>query len=143
MPARVKVRAAIWVDGRLVINRQQRQGVPYMTLPGGRVIERESVTDALRREVLEEVGLEIEVGDLLFAAEVVHGATRQEVELVFEAWPRGAFDERHLHLLDPADPKAKDVLPSVVPELVRQRDWAGAAGPRWLGNIYRSPSAST
>lgn len=73
MPARVKVRAVIWVDERVVVHRELRRGVPQVTLPGGRVVERESVMDALRREVLEEVGLEIEVGDLLFAAEVMRG----------------------------------------------------------------------
>jgi hypothetical protein len=36
MPARVKVRAVIWVDGRVVVNREVRLGVPHVTLPGGR-----------------------------------------------------------------------------------------------------------
>jgi ADP-ribose pyrophosphatase YjhB (NUDIX family) len=139
----VKVRAVIWVNGRLVVHRERRQGVPYVTLPGGRVNERESVTDALRREVLEEVGLEIEIGDLLLAAEVISGASQQNVELLFEAWPRGVVDEQHLDLLDPAGPRAEDLLPPVVAALARLRDPAAMDGPRRLGNVYRPRGAST
>jgi hypothetical protein len=46
MPARVKVRAVIWVDERVVVHRVQRRGALHVTLPGGRLDERESVTDA-------------------------------------------------------------------------------------------------
>jgi 8-oxo-dGTP pyrophosphatase MutT (NUDIX family) len=130
MSARVKVRAVIWVDGGVVVHRERRRGVRYVTLPGGRVGERESVIDALRREVLEEVGLEIEIGDLLCTAEVVSGARHQDVELLFEAWPRGAFDQGRLDLVDPADADAEDLLPPVLAELGRRRDPAGADGPR-------------
>jgi len=138
MPARVKVRAVIWVNGRLVVHRERRQGMPYVTLPGGRVNDRESVTDALRREVLEEVGLEIDVGDLLCAGEVMGSPTQQDVELLFDARPRGALDEESLHLLDPADAEAEAVLPPVIGALVGLRDPAAAERPRWLGNVYRS-----
>jgi ADP-ribose pyrophosphatase YjhB (NUDIX family) len=133
----VKVRAVIWVNGRLVVHRERRQGVSYVTLPGGRVNERESVSDALRREVLEEVGLEIEVGDLLCAGEVMGSPTQQDVELMFDAWPRGAFDELRLHLVEPTDIEAEDVLPPVVGALARLRDSPAGDGPRWLGNVYR------
>jgi ADP-ribose pyrophosphatase YjhB (NUDIX family) len=124
MPARVKVRPVIWVNGRLVVHRERRQGVAYVTLPGGRANDRESVSDALRREVLEEIGLEIEIGDLLCAGEVMGSPTQQDVELLFDAWPRGAFDEQSLHLVDPAGAEAEEVL-------------------RWLGNMYRPRREST
>ena len=36
MPARVKVRAVIWIDERVVVHRAYRRGEPHATLPGGR-----------------------------------------------------------------------------------------------------------
>ncbi len=50
----MKVRAVIWVEERVVVHREHRRGELHVTLPGGRVNERESVTEALRREVCED-----------------------------------------------------------------------------------------
>ena len=82
--------------------------------------------------MLEEVGLDVEIGALLFAAEVISGARRQDVELVFEARPRTPIGENAVDLVDPRDP-AYDVLP---PEVARARTSANDAGARWLGNLY-------
>jgi ADP-ribose pyrophosphatase YjhB (NUDIX family) len=143
MSARVKVRAAIWVEGWLVVHRHQVRGEPRQTLPGGWLNDRESVTDALRREVDEEIGLEIEVGDLLFAAEVLNSASRQDVELIFAASFLGEVDPATLHLVDPLSPEANDVLPPVLGELARYRDGQSPPGATlWLGNLYQSGRSS-
>jgi ADP-ribose pyrophosphatase YjhB (NUDIX family) len=141
MPARLKVRAVIWVGERVVVHRAQRRGHSHITLPGGRVNDRESVTAALRREVREELGLEIEIGDLLFAAEVLSGARRQDVELVFEAQLSGPVDERQLDLVDPQEASVR-VLPPLLSEIAEER--RDGVPKRWLGNIYtgaRPPEA--
>ena len=133
MPARVRVRAVIWVNDRIVVHRGRRRGRPHVTLPGGRVNERESVTDALRREVREELGVAIELGDLLFAGEVHSGARHQDVELVFAAKLTDPTAASGLDLVDPGAPGG-EVLP---PVLDRLAGGAGAdAGVRWLGNLY-------
>lgn len=139
MPARVQVRAAIWVGDQLVVHRVNQRGELRVTLPGGRVNERESVTDALRREVLEEIGIEITIGDLIFAAEVLSGARRQDVELVFSAEPTGEIPIT-AELVDPADPGVA-VLPPVLDQLVAWRD--GTRTDRWLGNLYASPAGGS
>ena len=133
MPVRVKVRAVIWIDDQIAVHRTERHGQPHVTLPGGRVNERESVTNALHREVLEELGVEIVIGDLLFVAEVQSGARRQDVELVFNASLRDAGDRERLEVVDPTDPGV-EVLPPVLGYLSPKSGLRGYQ--RWLGNVY-------
>lgn len=138
MSARVKVRAAIWVQGKLVVHRSQRRGRERMSLPGGWVGKGESVTDALRREIDEELGIEVEIGDLVCAAEVVNSSSRQDVELVFAAGLREQADADSLTLIDPHEERAGEVLPPILGALADQHDAHDPASPsvRWLGNIY-------
>jgi 8-oxo-dGTP pyrophosphatase MutT (NUDIX family) len=141
MPARVKVRAVMWLEGKLVVHRSQRRGKERMTLPGGWVAGRESVIAALKREVQEELGIEIDVGDLLCAAEVVNASSLQDVELVFTATPRVPLDPERLTLIDPLSPQAADVLPPILDELARRRRDASQTPEQpsvWLGNAYRT-----
>lgn len=134
MPARVQVRAVIWIHGGIVVHRVERRGREYVTLPGGRVRERESVTDALHREVLEELGVEIVIGDLAFAGEVLSGAVRQDVELIFDAQLREPRDESRVEVVHPRAPGV-EVLPPVLLHLVERHEQAQNQR-RWLGNLY-------
>lgn len=133
MPARVKVRAVIWVGDRVAVHRTERHGRPHVTLPGGRVSERESVTDALRRELQEELGIDIVIGDLRFAAEVHSGARRQDVELIFDADLENPDDASKLDVVDPTDLDLE-----VLPPILRYLPDPGARHRRWLGNLYQT-----
>lgn len=55
----------------LVANRREIGGEPQLVwdLPGGRVEANETLPEALRREMLEECALEVEIGPMLFLAE--------------------------------------------------------------------------
>lgn len=138
MPVQVKVRAVIWIDEQIVVHKANQRGALHITLPGGRVNDRESVIDALEREAREELGIRITVGDLMFTAEVISGARRQDIELVFEARPLDEIAASSLELVDPREPGLV-VLPPVLSYVAAWRE--GKLRYRWLGNIYANKSA--
>lgn len=92
---RLGVRAAIVRAGSLLLVGfydpacDPSPDVPHFNLPGGGVEEGESLPEAVRREVREETGAEVEVGRLLLVAEYLpeHGESagpRAALEFLFE-----------------------------------------------------------
>jgi len=67
----VAVGAVVLHEGSLLMVRRGREPARGLwTIPGGRVEHGEYLADALKREVLEETGLDVEVGELLGIFEV-------------------------------------------------------------------------
>ena len=65
------VGAIVVRDGSLLLVRRGRDpGRGLWSLPGGRVEAGESLSEAVRREVKEETGVDVEVGDLAGVFEV-------------------------------------------------------------------------
>jgi 8-oxo-dGTP pyrophosphatase MutT (NUDIX family) len=84
--ARFKYRASAFaVDrGRLLVSR--REGAEYCYVPGGKVGLGESSAEAMRRELREELGLELEIGGLFLVMESLHdydGEFRQDLNLCY------------------------------------------------------------
>ncbi|HEX2057760.1 MAG TPA: NUDIX hydrolase [Actinomycetota bacterium] len=72
MAPQVAVGAIVVRDEKLLmIRRAKEPGAGLWSLPGGRVEHGEYLADALRREIAEETGLEVEVRDLVGILEVV------------------------------------------------------------------------
>ena len=67
----MRAAALIVTDRRLLLVRQRRQDRTYWLLPGGGVKFGESFAEALRRELLEELCLEIELGRPLALVEAI------------------------------------------------------------------------
>ncbi len=137
---RVKVRAVIARDGRVVVARERRRGLEYFTLPGGRVQPKEELEQALAREVAEETGLSVEVGALLYLAEVVAGTAVQELIAVFRAEHVGG-DWDGVTLIGRDDAVAERVRPPILDTIFDDLEGGGTAIPRWLGNIHQRASS--
>jgi len=61
MEPRIRVSAILRWQGRVLLCRQEKPGKEYWLLPGGGVDAGESLIEALRRELREELGVEADV----------------------------------------------------------------------------------
>jgi 8-oxo-dGTP pyrophosphatase MutT (NUDIX family) len=93
-PIRTAVRAVIINEGHLLtVKLKDRDGVFYL-LPGGGQNPGETFFDTLKRECMEEVGIEVRIGDFLFVREYIgknhafsyRHANFHQVESVFRCY---------------------------------------------------------
>lgn len=107
---RVAVSALIFHEGNILL--AHRRDIDWWNLPGGGMEAGETVDEALRREVYEETGLEIEVGQLVG---VYSKPQKQEVVLAFRCQVRAGepreTDETSECRYFPADALPSNTLP--------------------------------
>jgi len=135
---RVKARAVIWIDGLLILAEQSRRGRPELSLPGGRVNAHESVIDALKREVAEETGLEVDPGRLLYVSEHVESVRAHDLELIFLAEASGVPTLRGDFKTIDLDTERPDVRPPILEQIASDAKSGWADTPKWLGNVPRA-----
>ena len=63
--SRIRVAAVILRDDEILLIRHVRDNETYWLLPGGGVEYGETLSEALKRELMEEASIEIEVGHLI------------------------------------------------------------------------------
>ncbi|MGF1449846.1 MAG: NUDIX domain-containing protein [Opitutales bacterium] len=91
-PVRVAARVVLLRDGRLLTIQMRDGRGEFFILPGGGQRHGESLIEAARREVMEETGFAVEIGDLLYVRDYI-GALHDnpghrrfhQVEVVFAA----------------------------------------------------------
>jgi len=76
--------AVIIIDNKLLTLKYIYNETPIFAIPGGNLEFGEKLESALERELQEEIGLEIEVQNLLFLAEV-HQQNKDTLHCVFNA----------------------------------------------------------
>ena len=136
---RVKARAVVVRDGRLLVSRERRRAIEHLLLPGGRVQDGESITDALVREVREETGLEVVPQRLLYIAEVVGAYGAHDLNLIWlaELADAGAAISDDL-LLAFDDDRLSSIMPPIVDQIAADAADGWQHPPRWLGNVRRA-----
>ena len=78
----IKVRGIIIYDNKLLIVKHKQSS--FMALPGGHLEYREDVLTCLKRELVEELGVEPEIGKLLYISTFMDSKKDEYVEFFFE-----------------------------------------------------------
>ncbi|MBR4866037.1 MAG: NUDIX domain-containing protein [Clostridia bacterium] len=94
---RNSAKALILRDGKMAAIKIRDAGEEWYIMPGGGQEAGETLPQAVEREVLEELGLAVSCGELLFVVEGVAGEAFHRVDLVFACDDRGEIPGACLH----------------------------------------------
>jgi len=141
---RIRVAALMTMAGRVVLVRHRAGSSTYHLLPGGGVDYRETLAEALEREVKEETGLDIRVGRPLFLSDTIDpDGPRHVVNITFAAEVIGGAVAREpadsrvvaVDLVEPDRLTRLDLRPPMAGELV---DALRTGEPRlqYLGSLF-------
>ena len=83
-PVRISAKGLLVRDGKMAAVKIRADGEEWYIMPGGGMEAEELITDALLREMAEELGVNVECGELLFVVEGLHGERFHRVDMVFE-----------------------------------------------------------
>jgi len=118
---------------RVLLVRQHHEERDIWMVPGGGIEEGESAVEAAAREVLEETGLEIEVGRLVWHVEEVSGRGQRFVNFFLGQLKGGSlelgkdpeFDAEHQVLREVKFMSREEMaaLPVLYPEYLREELW--------------------
>lgn len=139
---RVRVAGILVENGKLLLVAHKKNENVYWLLPGGGVDFGESLTEALKREFLEELNIHIEVGELLLISETIFpSGERQILNICFCCeYTGGEYllgSEQRLYdfgFFTEDEIKGKKILPPLNSELADIM--AGNKNARYIGKIW-------
>lgn len=129
---RINVRGIVWRNGKLLaVKHKNSDGSEseYWAVPGGGLDPMETLEDGVKRELLEEVGIEVTVGRVLMVQQFPSKRADydEELEFMFLVEDSPLFDaidlEKTTHGMEElarvefVDPKMVPILPRFLSEL--------------------------
>jgi ADP-ribose pyrophosphatase YjhB (NUDIX family) len=135
-------KALIIKDGKMLAIKLKDEQDEWYIMPGGGQDVEEILPETVCREVAEELGLQVEVKDLVFVIEGVHGESFHRVDLVLLCEYRGKIENAVLQSdtyqvgYDWLDIKSLNTTPLYPSKLRRQimNLYEGKAYKVYLGN---------
>lgn len=135
-------KALIIKDGKMLAIKLKDEQDEWYIMPGGGQDVEEILPETVCREVAEELGLQVEVKDLVFVIEGVHGESFHRVDLVFLCEYMGKIENAVLQSdtyqvgYDWLDIKSLNTTPLYPSKLRRQimNLYEGKAYKVYLGN---------
>ncbi len=79
----IRVTGLLVEDDRILLVKEHLRERTHWNLPGGRLEAGETMAEALRREMREETGLAVSVGDLLYVTDRFRSLGNQTVDMSF------------------------------------------------------------
>jgi len=131
---RIAVRGIIYKDGKLLSQRlkaYRRNNRNFWCTPGGGLDIGESIEEGLRREMIEETGIDPKIGRLLFVQQFSEDGKKEQMEFFFlienpedyeaidlTTTTHGELEIEHVEFIDP---KSEVILPAFLQEIDLQK----------------------
>ncbi|MCL2025352.1 MAG: NUDIX domain-containing protein [Leptospirales bacterium] len=140
---RIRVGGIILQDGKMLLIAHQKDGGIYWLLPGGGVAFGENLKDALKREFLEELNVDVNVDDIAFLSDsIAPSGERHIINICFQcAHVSGEYvtgKDARLHgfgFFDADEIALLKIYPPINSELIsilQGRQFAGYLGNFWV-----------
>ncbi len=88
----IRVRGIILLEDKLLVVKHPHN-TGFFSLPGGKIKIGEDLKSCLKREIFEELGVESEIGNLLYVNNFTRNEEEQSMEFFFEIKNAEAFQD--------------------------------------------------